>query len=140
MTQRVALSKDLNEFKKSLIKYLDILEKDKSWYVSIYLERKKKTSFGVDFKKSDINTTSSIGIILRIYDGFTLFEEATNQLQDLEKTATSLVNRVKNTKKDQIKRPYSPPSWKERLKEKLDDEIKAKFQKMLMIIHGCILE
>tara|TARA_Y100000590_G_scaffold469503_1_gene657418 strand:+ start:334 stop:1893 length:1560 start_codon:yes stop_codon:yes gene_type:complete len=119
--QRAPFSPELLEignFLKDTI--LPILNQPQS-YGSIYLERKKTKRYGCDFKNQTASETDSFGIVLRLYDGVTLHEKATNDFDSklLETLAHQLVENSKKKWKGKI------PSWKERLTTELDPEIRS---------------
>ena len=66
----------------------------------------------------------SQGIVLRIYDGHTLFEQATDDLEKdaLTKFAQDFADRVsENTYPEgQASRPYRPATWAQRLESSLE--------------------
>lgn len=129
---RAPLSADLSELRKKLPDLLGILEADPAWYASVFVERKAGKNFSANLKQTQVSDTASMGVILRIYDGFTLYEQATDQTEyaAIEREAKSLVSRVKNVKNsDQTRRPYAAPTWSERLKAKLDPEIVSQIPK-----------
>jgi TldD protein len=125
--QRAKLSSDLQNLRTRLPDLLGTLEASKDWYASIYLERKAGKTYTATLKQTQVQDQANFGVIFRIYDGYTLFEQATDQMDfaSLEKQAKALVSRVKGTQHDPKiqKRSYTAPSWSERLARQLDPEI-----------------
>jgi len=80
-------------------------------------------------KRSKISDKTSSGVVLRVYDGYSLFEEATDAIdpQSLKKSAADLISRVKKSRPDSNteKRPYRPETWESRLERNLDPEIRS---------------
>jgi predicted Zn-dependent protease len=94
-------------------------------------ERRSTASARANNKKTSLDEDLNEGMVLRIYDGVTMFEEACDQLdqQSLLKKAKGLAQRVlANTVETEAVRPYHPPSWSERLKADLDPEITSQIQ------------
>lgn len=124
---RAPLSSDLSTLRKKLPDLLGTLEAQPDWYASVFLERKAGKTFSANLKQTQVSDQASMGVVLRIYDGFTLFEQATDQTEyaALETQAKDLVTRVKTAKKDPTlqARPYRAPTWKDRLSVPLDAEI-----------------
>ncbi|MDR3608882.1 MAG: TldD/PmbA family protein [Oligoflexia bacterium] len=128
-TQRAALSSDLIALRETLLGLLPQLEAQPSWYASIFFERKRSKTFSANLKQTNIADQASAGVVFRIYDGYTLFERATDDLsaQNLNRTVAEFVQRVKNSPHPEgaTLRAYPAPSWKDRLSSgELDPEIK----------------
>ncbi len=133
---RAELSEESKKFRPLLETILPKLQTDPEWYASVFFESKKKTTFSVDLKKSTLADDFSKGVVLRIYDGTTLFEEATDNLEkaNLAQKAKELTQRVinsKNGKQKTKKRVYLPPPWSTRLKQRLESEILEQIPKNL---------
>lgn len=99
-------------------------------YASVYVERKAAQSVAANLKQTQSSEKASLGCVLRIYDGYTLFEEATDDLseQGLHKAESALLKRVRAAQPSAgvSKRAYAAPSWAERLntaRGELDPEI-----------------
>jgi TldD protein len=126
---RASLSKDLLPLRESLAALLPRLEAQPDWYASIYFERKSSKSFSANLKQTQIADQVSAGVVLRIYDGYTLFEQATDETDPdaLRLAADELVKRVRaaGAPKGATRRPYPAPAWAERLKASLEDEIRT---------------
>jgi predicted Zn-dependent protease len=124
---RAKLSPELENLRAKLPDLLQTLQQNPEWYASIYLEKKSGKTFSANLKQTQISDSHSQGIVLRIYDGYTLYEQATDQTEwnALLREAKTLVERVKSTvhSKDLPKRLYPAPTWKERSKEKFVSEI-----------------
>ena len=124
-TKRAKLSSDLETLRPKLLDVLGTLEADPEWYASIFFERKSSQNFLANLKQTQLSDSSSSGAVLRIYDGYTLFEQATDQTDPaaLLKEAKELVARVKKSTPTGVKRPYRAPTWADRLTAKLDPEL-----------------
>lgn len=125
--QRATLDPELQALRKPLAELVHTLEAQEGWYGSVFLERRASTNFSANLKQTNVSDRVSQGVVLRIYDGYTLFEQATDdlELESLKQTALKLVQRVRGNKPGsgvQL-RPYHPPSWEERRAQKLDPEI-----------------
>jgi TldD protein len=129
--KRAPLSPDLELLRPKLRSILKTLESDPAWrpgwYASIYFERKASRTFSVNLKQTQLSDSSNSGTVLRIYDGYTLFEQATdrNDPDSLLIEAKALLGRVKSanealaaasSQKKPTQRPYRAPSWEERLR------------------------
>ena len=126
--QRAALSSDLIPLRETLQGIFPILEADSGWYGSIYFERKSSKSFSANLKQTQLADQVSSGVVLRIYDGYTLFEQATDEMEPtaLSRFAQDFAARVRKTQPPTgaLRRPYSAPSWKDRLGQQgLEKEI-----------------
>jgi TldD protein len=124
---RARLSSDLEAFRPLLLDVLGALDADPEWYASVFFERKASQTYGANLKQTQLSDSVSSGAVLRIYDGYTLFEQATDQTdaEFLLKEAKELVARVrkaqaaaKTTGANPVKRPYRAPTWAERLSPK----------------------
>lgn len=123
--KRAHLSPDLEALRPKFREVLKTLEANPEWYASIFFERKANQSFSANLKQTQLSDSVSSGAVLRIYDGYTLFEQATDQTEPafLLKEAKELVARVRVSEAASIaggsvKRPYTAPNWKERLNPK----------------------
>lgn len=125
--KRAPLSKDLETLRIRLPDVLGTLEKNSDWYGSVYVEKKSSKTYSANLKQTQVSDQASFGAVLRIYDGYTLYEQATDEIDSagLLKTAQALVKRVESAKVTSglKKRPYKAKTWKERLSTKLDSEI-----------------
>jgi TldD protein len=126
-TQRAPLSQELSELRVSLAKLLPTLEQGSGWYASLTAQRKQSSQYSANLKSTHLSQDSSLGVVLRIYDGHTVFEQATDEVDEksLNQLALELVERVRKTPAPAgvVKRSYTPPTWAERLKAKLESEI-----------------
>lgn len=95
------------------------------WYPSLVLERRHKRDFAINSKSESMNESLLEGAVLRVYDGTSLFEEATCEVeeQSLLELADRLIARVKHQGNGQVNRAYKPATWQERLSAQLDEEI-----------------
>jgi len=125
-TNRARLSSDLETLRPKLLDILGTLEANPEWYASIFFERKSNQTFLANLKQTQLSDSVSSGAVLRIYDGYTLFEQATDQTEPaaLLKEAKDLVLRVRKSMPEGVKRPYRAPTWKERLDTTLDPELR----------------
>ncbi len=124
--QRAPLSTESHELRPILKSLLPILQARPDWYVSVAFEKKMSRNYSANLQQTQIQLTPQQGVILRIYDGFTLHEQATDQLdtQTLEATAQAFASRISRLPTPPTRRiPYRGASWEERLKASLDEEI-----------------
>jgi TldD protein len=130
---RAALSPDLVTLRQSLPSLLPVLEAKKDWYGSIFLERRASKTFMANLKNTQMTDNISQGIVLRIYDGYTLYEQATDDLapESLKTFAQSFADRVANSvaPESATLRTYAPATWATRLKSSLEDEITSQIPK-----------
>lgn len=116
---RASLSPHLDELRRELKSLIPILESEPGWYGSIYFEKKSSQTFAVNLKQTQVSDSISQGIVLRIYDGYTLYEQATDELgtDALRRLALQFAQRVKSTPhtSDAVCRPYPAPTWNDRL-------------------------
>lgn len=126
--KRAPFSEDLKPLRNFFPELIQILEADSSHYGSLYFERKTIQNAGVDLKRTQSTDDIVMGVVLRIYNGETLFEQATDDLdfQNLKAVAHRLRERVSHSKGGE---PYTPSSWKDRLKETLEDDIVSQVPK-----------
>jgi TldD protein len=126
-TSRAPLSSELVELRDFLTTLLPSLEAQAGWYGSIFFERKASKTFSANLKQTQLADQVSSGVVFRIYDGFTLFEQATDDLsQDaLKKFVADFAKRVAGNPHPQgaTRREYNPPKWAERKSRKLETEI-----------------
>ncbi len=126
---RAPFSEDLISLRDQLPELLPLLEAKSHWYGSIYFERKSTQIFSANLKQTSVSDQKSRGAVLRIYDGVTLFEQATDELDfdDLKTACKKLADRAARAEHSRsaslLRRPYTPPTWKERLAPGLDPEI-----------------
>jgi TldD protein len=133
MSMRAALSHDLQSLREFLPSLLPILEKKKEWYGSVFLERKSSKNFTANLKQTQISDNVSQGVVLRIYDGYTLFEQATDQVDPtfLKTFATEFAERVSKNAvtPGATYRPYQSATWSTRLSAPLENEISSQVPK-----------
>ena len=126
---RAPLSEELKTLRKPLSELIPLLESEPHWYGSIYFERKISKQYSSNQKQNQASDQLNMGIVLRIYNGYTLFEEATDDLDlaHLKAFTTEFVKRVKTTPVPEgtSPQPYSAPSWTQRLSSTLDSEIRT---------------
>jgi TldD protein len=125
--QRAPFPEDLQPLRSTLLGCLPLLEAQPEWYSSIYFERKSAKSFVANLKQTQLSDQVRVGVVFRIYDGFTLFEQATDDLEpeSLKKTAQGFAKRVAATAAPQgaVRRPYRALTWAQRLATKLETEL-----------------
>ena len=126
---RARFRENLIPLRDSLPKLIPLLEQKAGWYGSIYYERKTVRNHAANLKQTNLSDSLNEGLVLRIYDGYTLFEQATDDLDfgALESLAKKFAARVASTPAPEGAqfRPYTPPSWKQRLDAKLEPEISS---------------
>ena len=125
--KRSQISERLRNVQQYLPEVLHVLRASSpEHYASILVELRSERSFSANLKQQSGEDTRQEGCVLRIYDGFTLFESAVDQWERgaLIDAAEKLVKKVNSTPKPvSAPRPYRAPTWKERLQAKLDPEI-----------------
>lgn len=130
--QRPAFPTDLEPLRNLLLDLLPLLEAKSGWYGSIYFERKSSKSFSVNLKQTQASDNVSMGVVFRIYDGYTLFEEATDDLgfDHLKSFANNFVKRIQELKVPSHITPklYKPLTWSEKLSHPLSQEITSQIQ------------
>ena len=114
----------LRDFLPSLLPFLEI---DSHSYGSIFVEKKSNLSCMVNLLQSQVSDDVSLGLVLRIYDGYTLYECATDDLEPdtLMETAINFACRVAVTapQPGAVRREYHATPWAERLQAQLDPDI-----------------
>jgi predicted Zn-dependent protease len=99
------------------------------WYPSLVIERRYKRDFSVNSKSEAMSERLSEGVVARIFDGVTLFEEASYDLS--EASVLEMVRKLNDRVRIQGQagergekvRFYRPSTWAERLQLSLDPEI-----------------
>lgn len=96
------------------------------WYASFYLQEQTSLDLRSDTRQNGVTKGFIAGARLRIYDGDTFYESATNDLslESLLDAAAELVDKVEKNTRGNAVRPYSPPSWADRDLASLDQEIR----------------
>jgi predicted Zn-dependent protease len=97
------------------------------WYPSLVIDRRHKRDFTLNSKSENVSDNLTEGLLLRIFDGATLFEEATHDMNEksLEQSVDRLLHRVRSQQNPQATRtPYRAATWSERLSQKLENEIR----------------
>lgn len=123
---RAALSSDFQVLRSLLQDLFPNLAGNCPGYASIYAEKKETFTASVNPKQSQVQRQQIAGVVFRMHAGGTLFEEATDCLDQeaLEGAIKRLQARVKATPPSRPAQPtYVPPSWKERLATPLEAEI-----------------
>jgi TldD protein len=129
--KNASLSAEMAKLRQQLPDLLGTLEAHPDWYGSIYVERKKSQTHLATLQQTQISDQFSLGAVLRIYDGYTLYEHALDQLDhtSLQKEAQLFVKKVKahqpsTTSNQKLqKHLYQPPTWATRLQAQLDPVI-----------------
>ncbi|MCB0415360.1 MAG: TldD/PmbA family protein, partial [Bdellovibrionales bacterium] len=95
-----------------------------SWYPSVVLERRHKKQTFVDARSKKLNEELTQGVNIRVFDGQTLVEEATDNIEvnHLKQLVDRLVNRISSSSFSSRKEFYVP-TWKDRLSMPLEEEI-----------------
>jgi predicted Zn-dependent protease len=131
--QRALFSEELTPLRESLTQILPLLEAEPDWYGSIYFEMKSSKTYAANLKQTQVSDHVTLGAVLRIYDGYTLYEEATDDLEHdrLKAFATQFVKRIRSQQPTEglTKRIYHPATWKERLSHPLESEITTQIPK-----------
>ena len=128
MSQKRALFQPgLQELRDRLPSLIPTLEAREGWYGSVYFERKASKTFMANMRQTQVSDQATAGLVLRIYDGFTLHEQATDDLdyQALPELARRFAARVSQSRPPAGVQPrfYKPATWSERLAGRLDPEI-----------------
>ena len=123
---------DLEEIRSRLLDTLPLLEAEAGWYASIFLERKASRSLWANLKQTQLAEQIGLGAVLRVYDGSTLYEQATDALDaaSLKIAAQGIVARARASGSTKTSpRPYRPATWAERVARPLDPEILSQIPK-----------
>jgi TldD protein len=125
--RRAPLSNDLLELRPRLASLLPLLQKEADWYVSVYFERRATTTYSATLKQTQLSDQATRGVVLRIYDGYTLHEQASDDLEGgaLERLAQEFARKVAllSPPSGVLRRLYAAPRWADRLAAPLDPEI-----------------
>lgn len=129
-TKHVALHPEVSALKELCEKtFAALKEKSQSdWYPSLWLERRDRKSVSVNPKQNSYSGTNEIGLVLRLYNGVTLFEEATDVVNEetARKAVEHLVAKAEAASIESAElRPYQAPTWQERLSANLEPLIKT---------------
>ncbi len=127
-SKRAPFPAELQDLRRQFKALIPALEQKPEWYGSIFFERKASQTFAANLKQTQVTDNVSMGAVLRIYDGYTLFEQATDDLdaEALKRIAAQLASRAAANPKPEGApcRPYRPATWKDRLAtSRLDTEI-----------------
>ncbi len=124
---RAPFQEDLRALRDALPGLIPLLEAQPGWYGSVYFERKGSRTFTANLRQTQVSDQATAGVVLRIYNGTTLFEQATDVLDEsaLPELARKFAARVAGTPPSEgaTDRPYRAPTWAERLSTQLDPEI-----------------
>ena len=92
--KRAQLSEKMHAALRTVEQYrhelFSILEKDPSWYGSITIHHLVGQSLRITPKQSSSDAPFQFGIVLRLYDGETLHESATDDITQLIELARTL--------------------------------------------------
>src|SRR3990167_8073596 len=127
MSMRAPFKQDLSRLREIFLGILPSMEAHPDWYASIYFERKTTRNWTANLRQTQVSDQSVTGAVFRIYDGYTLFEQATDEVDPVQLRVVSdrLVARVKASPSiaGATQRIYRSPQWSERLEAKLEEEI-----------------
>ncbi len=133
MDQRASLGIEMQSLQKILPDVLKRLQQDPQWYCSVFVERKLSKRFSADLRETQITESLNWGGVLRIYDGWTLHEQATDQWDEaaLAPLIDEFIARVNRARRFHQGEPklYQAPTWKQRLARPLDVEITKQISK-----------
>ena len=125
--KRAPASKEFQKFGQLLKKYLPRLKLKPDFYVSVYAEKKVSTSFALDLKKTNVSDNIVSGAVFRVWDGYSLYEQATDDLTEegIKKSVDRMAKRLREIKPKEgaAYRPYAGASWADRTKGHLEQEI-----------------
>lgn len=132
--KRAPFSPELQGLRENLKSLIPVLEAKPGWYGSVFFERKASQTYTANLKQTNVADNVSMGVVLRIYDGHTLYEQATDELgaESLKTFAMEFARRVTATPPPAGTelRPYPAVSWKQRLTlPGLDPEIVSQVPK-----------
>lgn len=96
------------------------------WYVSFYLQENTSLNLLSHTMQDGVSKGFVAGARLRVYDGDTFYERATNDLspESLLDAAAELVDKAERETAGRASRPYIPPGWADRNLAALDPEIR----------------
>lgn len=97
-----------------------------NWYAHVSFERRAQMEYSMNPRGQNVKDSESMGVMLRIFDGISMYEVCVDQLglDELKKRALELVNKVKTLgQAAPSNKVYLSPSWSERLKAPLEKEI-----------------
>jgi TldD protein len=124
---RAPFPDDLKPIRHTLTQLLPILDSGKNWYGSIYFERKASKTYTANLKQTQASDHVTLGTVFRIYDGYTLFEEATDDItpEGLRIFVQDFARRVQAQQPIHTTspKPYIPQTWAQRLSSDLEKEI-----------------
>ncbi|MCM0606411.1 MAG: TldD/PmbA family protein [Xanthomonadaceae bacterium] len=125
--KRAQASKEFQKFGQLLRKFLPRLKLKPDFYVSVYAEKKFSTSFSIDLKKTNVTDNIVSGAVFRVWDGYSLYEQATDDLSEegIKKSVDKMAKRLREIKipEGTSFRPYQGATWAERAKVQLEQEI-----------------
>lgn len=102
------------------------------WYCSVFAERRRKKIFKANQRGQNADDNVVEGAVLRIFDGYTLFESACDATEKsvLLTRAQDLVARVKSTPRpSSAPKRYQAPTWAERLRGDFEEELLSQVPK-----------
>jgi predicted Zn-dependent protease len=126
-SQRAQLDPMFQNLRNELPEVLQRLKRGSAdWYVSVFAESRRMKYFKANQKSQGMQSSVAEGVVLRVYDGFTLHECALDRLDkgSLLAEADRFIERVKSSPRPNRKSiPYQAPNWTERLKGDFEAEI-----------------
>ena len=133
--QRTQLHPSLEEKKDFYLSLFDVLQNEglSHWYCSLWVEKRDREIFRKNPQKESYDFKPDGGLVFRIFDGQSLFEEATDETQEsiLTEKARSFVARVKRNSlvPQGAPKAYDVPNWAQRLDANLEEEVVSQIPK-----------
>ncbi len=125
--KRAQIDPQLGVLKPIFEKTFSSLKKscEPQWYPSLLVERRWKRDFAINPRGENLNENLSLGWVLRIYNGESLFEQAGDNFSPaaLEAGINELLAQVKMAPKPTQPITYISPGWAERRTAALEDEL-----------------
>lgn len=96
-----------------------------NYYCSLWVEKRNDSVFDKTTRGKSASSSSSAGIVLRVFDGVTLFESAKDDFskESLTEAVNSLAAKVKAEGALADAPVYVSPSWKERAHKSLEEDL-----------------
>lgn len=98
-----------------------------NWYSHLSFEKRASENLSINPRGQNVSDSDSMGVVLRIFDGVSMFEASTDDFEEaaLKQKALALVEKVKKSGVSAPAAPvYKSPSWAERIKADLVSEIR----------------
>ncbi len=98
---------------------------DENWYPSLLVERRSSKTLVIDTTKDSFTENFSEGIVIRIYNGFTVLEAACDNLEKdfLISEVDHLVKLAKNHLGQRAPKYYRAKAWAERKTPGMEEEL-----------------